>query len=149
MTSRRRVGAMFLGIFFSVVGVSALFNFKSSFELALGAYIVAILFDKLSTYLFARKRGIEAFFSKEVNKATVACVRRWGLVWGLLLSYFHWRHFRSLAIIFFCGLIWYVIISYCRYGFCDYAASFAINLIAIGALRITAALNNTYLIFRY
>ena len=55
-------------------------------RLVLAIYLAGITIDNISTYLFGKTFGMMSFFHLEENIGTKDCVKKYGLLWGLIAT---------------------------------------------------------------
>lgn len=105
---------------------------------ALAIFLVGMTLDNLSTYLCAKIAGLPTFYCCEENPRAKACVKKFGLAKGLLISEIHPESiFYDLWIIGVCGSM-----EIAAHGNTGLLKIVIPGMLFLGVVRILASLNN-------
>ncbi len=109
-------------------------------ELIFGIYFAGAVFDNISTYCCARVFGMQNFFLQEENINTKRCVKRFGLIWGMMITEFHPE--KIFAEFLLIGAFAFTAICTIKNTEFTLFRMLTPGLLYIGSERIFAALNN-------
>ena len=103
--------------------------------LVLGIYLAGVTLDNVSTYFCAKMVGMMHFFYMERNTGAKNCVKKYGLIWGLIATEFRPRKI-------FCECLLIISFGLVTISFAKNTGFLIPGLLFIGSQRIYAGLNN-------